>query len=424
MKKISITSENIPINFNFNDYTAIDSIVKKLSRFQTGDNLYQSKDPVSFFGLPSDQKTVDFIENLIASIGSVDGIVIVGVGGSNLAARAIETIFFGLLNSQKKVSVWWLDTIDYQMIIDVMNELEKNYCAYKKKIILVVISKSGTTFETVINAASMTQFFKNYYQETAHHYIIYCSDKGSLFHEKALENKSIFLEIPFAVGGRFSAFCKSHLFILGLVGINIRLLCQGAFEIIPTLLKYDENNLALIWAQKLYHVYQESISIHDLFIPGIFWNEFGNWMRQLIGESLGKKFDLSGATVHAGFVPTVSLCSTDLHSVGQLYVEGPLNRVTTFFDSNPSTSSDHAFVNSDYRTLMHQVIQSVVMVYKDLKKPFFVVTIPEKNEYYIGQLMQVILVQTVFLGTMMKINPFDQPGVALFKKQLQNIIIK
>jgi glucose-6-phosphate isomerase len=416
---ISVTACNIEYDLHSftSNQTTIDSLLERLSKHTDGT---VTKDACSFIGLPFDQKSIDSVLTMVKKIGTVDGIVVVGIGGSNLAARAVETVLFGLFNSHKKTPIWWVDTVD-QTYLDSIISCVNDLFAEKKRVLLIIVSKSGTTFETRINADLLISFFKQQYKTDYSQHIVYGSEVGSSLAYEAHNSNAHFVSIPDSVGGRFSAFSMPHLLILALAGVDIPLFCRGAVSITPTLLESTLKNPALFRAIGLYNCYQKKIIIHDLFIPGILWNELGNWIRQLIGESLGKKHDLEGRIVHAGFVPTVSICSTDLHSVGQLYVEGPPNRVTTFFDvvTNSDFICNKDFFPTSYSQLMQRSMQAVIEVYGDLKRPYFSISIPEKNSYYIGQLMQMMMVEIVLLAGLMNVDPFDQPGVALFKYGLK-----
>lgn len=418
---ISITTGNIEYSLKsfIQNQGVIDPLLEKLSN-----NVPQMQnDSYSLIGLAFDKEAINSVLSIVDKIGLINGIVVVGIGGSNLASRAVYTALFGFFDFQKKVPVWWADTVDQAYIDGIISSIIPLF-EQKKRVLLMIISKSGTTFETSINAEVFINLFKYYYQSNYSDHIIYGSDKGSVLEQKAEEMNAFFVSIPKAVGGRFSAFSKPHLLILALAGVDIRFFCQGAMEITPALLESNLNNPALLRAVGLYDCYQKNIMIHDFFMPGVLWSECGNWMRQLIGESLGKQYDNSGNLVRVGFVPTVSFCSTDLHSVGQLYVQGPLNRVTTFFDidTNSYFIRNYSFFDVSYSQLMKTSINTVVQVYNDLKKPYFSLLIPEKNAYYIGQIMQMMMVETVLLAGLLGVNPFDQPGVVLFKNRLSKNI--
>lgn len=418
---ILVTTGNI--EYNLKSFIEKQVVIKLLLE-QLSDNVnHLGNDTCSFIGLAFDQGSINYVLSIVDQIGIVDGIVVVGIGGSNLAARAVETVLYGLFDAQKKVPIWWADTVDAEYLDGIISCV-KDLFLQKKSVLLMIISKSGTTFETMANAEVLITLFKSHYASDYAKHLVYGSDSDSPLAQHASKIGAFFVSIPDSVGGRFSAFVMPHLLILALVGIDIQFFCQGAVAITPMLLESSLKNPALFRAVGLYASYQKNMIIHDLFIPGILWNEMGNWMRQLIGESLGKKYNTSGNVVNVGFIPTVSICSTDLHSVGQLYVEGPANRVTTFFEVVSKTDfiCNKGLFPVSYPQLMVQSMKAVMDVYNDLKKPFFCILIPEKNPYYVGQLMQMMMVETLLLAGLMEINPFDQPGVELFKKKLPKVL--
>jgi glucose-6-phosphate isomerase len=415
---ISVTAENIEYDLQWfiKHQVHVDTLLERLLYYHVST---ARPDSCSFVSLAGNQDMIETVLKMAKEIGRVDGVVVVGIGGSNLAARAVETALHGLFDSQKKVPIWWTDTVDAEYLDGIISCVTDLFLQ-TKSVLLMIISKSGTTFETMANAEVLIALFKSHYASDYAKHLVYGSDSDSPLAQQASKIGAFFVSIPDSVGGRFSAFAMPHLLILALVGIDIQFFCQGAVAITPMLLESSLKNPALFRAVGLYASYQKNMIIHDLFMPGILWNEMGNWMRQLIGESLGKKYDTNGNIVNAGFVPTVSICSTDLHSVGQLYVEGPSKRVTTFFDivSKSDFLCNKGFFPVSYPHLMVQSMKAVMDVYNDLKKPFFCISIPEKNAYYMGQLMQMMMVETVLLAGLMQVNPFDQPGVELFKKKL------
>ena len=160
----------------------------------------------------------------------------------------------------------------------------------------------------------------------------------------------------------------------------------------------------------------------------------GQWYRQLMGESLGKQHDVQGQDVFVGPTPTVSVGSTDLHSVGQLYLGGPYDKYTTFL----SVESYHSTVKIGNAIAVNELVpdlqgksvaqvvraieQGVQLAYTTSQRPFSSIVLPQKNAYYCGQLLQWKMLEIIYMGALLEVNPFDQPQVELYKQETRKIL--
>src|SRR5690606_17840295 len=127
----------------------------------------------------------------------------------------------------------------------------------------------------------------------------------------------------------------------------------------------------------------------------------GNWYRQLVGESLGKTYNIANQEIYAGITPTVSVGSTDLHSVGQLYLGGPRDKLFCFFEletveHGPRVPQmpqfDSCITNIQgvaFLHIMHAIMQGVQQAYANDRRPFFSIRVPEMSAYYCGYLLQL-----------------------------------
>jgi glucose-6-phosphate isomerase len=145
-----------------------------------------------------------------------------------------------------------------------------------------------------------------------------------------------------------------------------------------------------------------------------------------MGESLGK--------ANIGLTPTVSIGSTDLHSVGQLYLGGAKNKFTTFVSTQkqkhtvkiPNFKEFDVLVeniqNKSLSFIMDSILHGVQKAYKNNHVPFCTVVLPEINAYYVGQFLQLSMLEMIYLGKLLKVNPFDQPHVELYKQETRKIL--
>lgn len=153
-----------------------------------------------------------------------------------------------------------------------------------------------------------------------------------------------------------------------------------------------------------------------------------------MAESLGKEFDRNGRKVNVGITPTVSVGSTDLHSVAQLYLGGPYDKFTTFISIENSRSRLLVPLRDDYSDLvpgidgksldeiLSAILEGTKEAFRKDKRPFIEISLPDKSESAIGQFMQLKMIETMYLGHLLNVNPFDQPDVEKYKKETRRIL--
>ncbi len=396
--------------------------------------------------LPSDVLMLEKVQLVIGAKKALcpTVLVVIGIGGSHLGTLAVQQALLGTwYNAQQPdLKIYYVDSVDadytYDVYLLVEQELQEGH-----QVILNVISKSGSTTETVANFQLFVHLLKQYKKETYHDAIVVTTDHGSQLWELAQQESFDCLEIPTLVGGRYSVFSPVGLFPLGLLGIDIESLLAGAASAIcpcTSIRVYD--NPAALSAILLKEHYCDGCVIHDTFVCSVDLSGFGAWYRQLMAESIGKMYDRSGGLVRVGMLPTISLATADLHSVAQLYLGGPQNRFTTFItvEKNkadlvvPRSMGSEKTVEQvlgkfgiqlqgkTYYQVMHAIIQGVQTAYAKQKLPFVTVHVPEKTAYYVGQLLQIKMFEIMYLGFLLDINPFDQPQVELYKQETRKML--
>ena len=266
------------------------------------------------------------------------------------------------------------------------------------------------------------------YKENPEQYIVVITDKDSKFWNYATKKNYDVLEIPKKVGGRYSIFSAVGLFPLAMLGIDINQLLNGAQQILKDSLTEDiENNPSALSALLLYHHYINKKNIHDLFLFNSDFESIGKWYRQLMAESVGKEFNRQGQKIFSGITPTVSLGSVDLHSMAQLYLGGPYDRITTFVSVKknnyilmmPPSEEDISLVpgihSRPMKEIMDAILKGTKKAFEHGHRPFMEIHLPDKSEWSIGQLLQMKMMEIMFLGALMNVNPFDQPNVEAYK---------
>jgi len=390
--------------------------------------------------LPSDVQMHSEVKKLIAQKKkelNPQVLVVIGVGGSNLGTIAVHQVLQGFLYNElsPKIKLYFVDSIDADYTASVLHLVEQEL-KQNKNVLVNVVTKSGTTTETVVNFELFLQLLKKYKPNQYAQHIVATTDRGSKLWEWAQKEGVATLEVPKRAGGRYSVFSPVGLFPLGFVGVDIDQLCAGAQKMVEQSLQKDiEHNCAALSAATIFAAYKKGLTIHDTFLFSKDLRAVGEWYRQLVGESLGKKVDRAGAVVHAGITPTTSIGTVDLHSVLQLYLAGPRDKFTTFVtieNTNslqvPQFEEFEAFVahvqGKPLQEIKKAIVQGVQRAYQHEKRPFGHIELPEKNEFCLGQFLQMKMVELMFLGYLMKVNPFDQPQVELYKKETREVLAK
>jgi glucose-6-phosphate isomerase len=364
-------------------------------------------------------------------------LVVVGIGGSNLGTIAVQEAVLGKLYNQLTAStkVLYADTVDSDGINNIIT-LVKPVLERGGNIALNVISKSGTTTETIANTEVLIDLLRRH-KKNCRNCITVASDKDSELWNIAVREGFNVLEIPKKVGGRYSVFSPVGLFPLGLLGINVEQLLEGARSVRDACVNMNvEKNPAAISAAAQYLHYKSGKNIHDLFLFANDLESLGKWCRQLMAESLGKEFDRKGERVNIGMTPTVSIGSTDLHSTGQLYLGGPYDKFTTFVRVKNSRSCLKVPSVEGYSELVSEIngkslldimdatLEGTKAAFRSGKRPFIEITLPDKSEYVVGQLLQFKMIETIYLGQLLDVNPFDQPNVESYKRETRKILAK
>ncbi len=405
--------------------------IKKLSHHEMNDSL-------SFVNLPGNETYKKQVQEVINQKKKLKPtvLIVIGIGGSNLGTAAIVQALLGTMYNelQPDCRIYFADTVDddyiYDLILLVEQELEKN-----NTVLINIISKSGSTTETVANGALFIELLKKACPKNYQEYIVVTTDKDSSLWQIGKENNFTCLEIPLGVGGRYSVLTAVGLFPLGMISIDIDQLCAGAHQMTQLCLDTDpEKNPATQLATVLAHHVHHEIFIHDTFVFSVDLKGLGLWYRQLLAESLGKEFTIDGKAIKHSLVPTVSVGSIDLHSTGQLTLSGTESVVTTFVTVEHNNNNltvpriahlgllEDSIKGKTLHALMQAIYDGTMHAYKQRKLPFVSITLPEKNAWYIGQWLQCHMIAIVYLGCLLDINPFGQPNVELYKQKTREIL--
>lgn len=387
------------------------------------------KEFLGWLDLPEKYDKEEF-DRIIESAAKIkadsDALVVIGIGGSYLGARAaIEmtgSVFHNNLAKEKRKGpeIYFAgNNISSTYLADLLEVLEG------KDISLNVVSKSGTTTEPAIAFRLFKELLeKKYGKKEAGKRIFVTTDreKGALKNLATEEGYQSFV-IPDDIGGRFSVLTAVGLLPIAASGANIESIMEGAFhaqqEYSNTSLKenycYQYAGVRNILARK-----GKEIEILVNYEPNLTY--FAEWWKQLFGESEGKD--------GKGIFPASVSFSTDLHSLGQYIQDGRRSLFETILQVEKSRkeiiiSQDKDNVDGlnflaeqSIHQVNHRAFQGTLLAHTDGGVPNLVIRIPELNEYYLGKTIYFFEKACAISGYLLGVNPFDQPGVEAYKKNM------
>ena len=403
----------------------IDALEPKLAA--AADALVSNRDSMKWRELPYNQEAVvEQIEAVAADVrGRCENFVVLGIGGSALGPIAVHQALCHLryndLPREKRGGprLFVEDNIDPERMAALLDVIDIDQTVFN------VITKSGGTSETMSQLLIVTNLLHERYGADISARLIATTDavKGNLIKIAKRENLTTFV-VPDGVGGRFSELCPVGLLAAAVCGIDIRELLAGAAYMDgicnePAVRK----NPAYLLATLQYIAMQRGMNISVLMPYADSLKYMADWYAQLWAESLGKRVDRSGRSVHVGQTPVKALGVTDQHSQVQLYTEGPFDKVVTFLGVERYRTEtripqgyadipDVSFLSGHTQNELIKAEQSAT-AYALMKSghPSNTITLPEVNAFTVGELLYLFEVMTAFAGELLDINAFDQPGV-------------
>ena len=363
-------------------------------------------------------------------------IVVIGIGGSNLGAYAVYQALYGSEDAfvvDRFPKLVFADTVSTILLLRLGEILQQ--VQSPEEVLIVLISKSGTTTETISNADILFEPLFVRFGMTFIERMVVITDEGSKLCMLSQEKHIDALFVPEKVGGRFSVFSPIGLFPLGMAGVDIEALLLGAKAVRDTFLLAENvlENKSLVSAvlQKLWQ--EKGYTIHNSFFFNPELEMVGKWYRQLAGESLGKSHDRQGSLVNAGITPIVSIGSTDLHSMVQLYFGGPRDKFTSFVYApnaeSPQVSSNGLFsglvIGIEGRSadaILQAIYEAVKVSYRQHKLPYMEVSLSEISAFALGQYLQFRMLEMMYLAQLFNVNAFDQPNVEDYKSEMRKAL--
>ena len=392
----------------------------------------KGSDFLGWLHLPSamDEKLITDIQKTAARLReNCEVVVVAGIGGSYLGAKAV----IDALNN----SFDWLDTKRQNpVVVYAGHNISEDYLFELSRLLegkrfgIINISKSGTTTETALAFRLLrTQLENQLGKEAARQNIVAVTDasKGALRQLAQQEGYKTFV-IPDSVGGRYSVLTPVGLLPIAVAGYDIRRLLAGALAMEKRSETAFEQNPAAQYAATRNALYQQGKKIEILanYHPKLHF--VAEWWKQLYGESEGKE--------HKGLFPAAVDLTTDLHSMGQWIQEGERSIFETVISiASPNqevvipTDTDNldglnylAGKGVDQVNKMAELGTQIAHV--DGEVPNIKIELPALNEYHLGELLYFFEKACGISGYMLGINPFDQPGVEAYKKNMFALLQK
>ena len=359
----------------------------------------QIEEPESVYNIFSRNFRLNFKIRDLKKFIKYKNIVIIGMGGSILGSHAI----FKFLEQKIKKNLFFFDNIDYDKALSFK---KKN----KGSVLFIIISKSGNTIETISNFLFLNKIKKN-----QKNLILVSERRNNALFDIAKKYDLFYVEHKDYIGGRYSVLSEVGILPAYLMGINIFSLRKNLEKFF---LSIKKNFLKESTIQIANIIYQKKLNslIFLNYSPKL--EKFLYWCQQLIAESLGKKGN--------GFMPIISPVPKDHHSVLQLYLDGPKDKLFYIFSILENTKkkikvqkiSEHInyLHNKDLFKIKDAQKEALIKTLKKNKIPFRELKIKKCDEETLGQLFAYFILETSIVGKILDINPFDQPAVEQVKK--------
>jgi len=373
----------------------------------------------SSINLPGDNENFFSVESMLKSkiTDNLSLIIVAGIGGSNLGTKAVYDALYGAYDalSEKTPKIIFAETNDPEYELHIEKAIKEKVSS-PENILMFIVTKSGATKETILNKDRITEILAELFtKEAVKERMIFITDKDTPLWKEAQVKGIEVLEIPKKIGGRFSVFSPVGLAPLLACGIDVKELLSGAEEMKNLCLSDSmEDNIAALSASVLFLQYKKGFTIHDSFYFEIELESLGKWYRQLLAESIGKREDKEGNAVHTGITPTISIGTQDLHSVLELNLGGPKNKLTDFINVSLKKEGE-----DKYKTAMQGAYKNVKDAYVKNSLPFMEIILPELSERSLGKYMQFKMMEMMYLGRLFGIDPFIQPSVEEYKREVR-----
>ena len=359
------------------------------------------------FHILSNKFKFNFEKKDIDQFKRFKNVVIIGMGGSILGSEAI----YLFLRKKIKKNFLFLDNIDLDKLKKFSNKVRSD------KTLFIVISKSGNTIETLSNFIALRIIKKN-----SKNIVIISEKNNNSLYRLSKKMKLQHIEHKNYIGGRYSVLSEVGMVPAYLMGLNIK-------KIRKNLLTHFKTKNKIFLKDSV--VKLTNLLVNNKFQNLIFFNyvpqleKFLYWNQQLIAESLGKK--------EKGFLPLISNAPKDHHSLLQLYLDGPKDKLFYIFSTERFNDKKIITKNLDKNLdfLNNKSLNQIkiaqknafIKVLKRKKIPFREFIIKDFSEESLGELFSYFILETALIGKLSNINPFDQPAVEEVKIGTKKLLV-
>lgn len=361
-----------------------------------------TNDPsIGFFHLPKEEKSLMKCLDVYRKFKKRKDFVLVGIGGSSLGPQMLVNA----LGNKEERNFYYLNNIDPDETFEILEKLNPENSLF------YIVSKSGGTAETLATLTIIMNWLakRRIPTKSYRNHMVFCTDpeKGEL---RVLGKKLgiELLEVPQNVGGRYCVLSSVGILPALFAGIKVIDLLTGANEI------SQEMELTANTANFLMEQFKNGSDETVIMPYSSKLRSFSDWFVQLWAESLGKE--------GRGLTPIPSYGATDQHSQMQLFMEGPNNKVIVFLEIKKFTY-DFSLKNKEegqnfkilspftLAQLMKAEFEGTLKALKDAKRPYIKISLDSLDEKNLGKLILFFESLTVMMAHLLKINPFNQPGV-------------
>lgn len=337
-----------------------------------------------------------------------DVYVLIGVGGSNNAARAV----IEALKTDQIEIIYTGNTLSPHAINNVLKQIAN------KNVYVTCIAKNFETLEPGATFRLLRQFMEESYGTQASQRISVIGSRGSHLEQLCAEKGYRFLEFPPDVGGRYSAITNVGLLPMAVAGIDIEEVVRGAIACRDSIQHFALDHPAYQYAVYRNYLYQAGFKVEMLasFEPQLSY--FNKWWLQLFAESEGKQ--------SKGILPTYAQYSEDLHAVGQFVQDGSPILLETFITINEANDSlifpenniadGFDYLNGQDFWAINQAALKATLEAHAATTPVAMIQINKLDAYHFGELFYFFQYACFISGILLDVNPFDQPGVEAYKQ--------
>jgi glucose-6-phosphate isomerase len=373
---------------------------------------------IGFWALPIEHAVGESAERFAHALpDAITDVLVLGIGGSSLGGRALYHALIGppelALPSAGKRRLHFPDNSDPWLFARLLDALRP------EQTVALVISKSGGTVETAAQMLVVEAWLGAL--RTKQLVLITDPERGALRELARAEGLPSF-PVPPNVGGRFSVLSAVGLVPAALAGMDTRALLEGAAVMAEACRRPSlrENPAGLLATLNVAHHERFDRGIHVLMPYADALRPFAAWYVQLWAESLGKRVDRQGEVVERGPTPLAAVGATDQHAQGQLFMEGPRDKLLTFIaiearDGDlgiPRTEGPNAYLGGHrFGELLDAERRGTTLALAKDGRPSLTLTLPRLDAHSLGALFFLYEATTAIAGALYDVDPFDQPGV-------------